>query len=78
MVLTRVSVLDRPVSLGWVLTDCARASEQDAPVLGGLDQLEAIIAERQKRRFRRIEDILRVPGIGRKTFGRLRHSIRVR
>jgi competence protein ComEA len=38
----------------------------------------AIIAEREKRRFRRVEDIIRVPGIGRKTFGRIRHSIRVR
>ena len=44
----------------------------------GPARAEAIIAEREKRRFRRIEDIIRVPGIGRKTFGRLRHSIRVR
>lgn len=44
----------------------------------GPARAEAIIAEREKRRFRRIEDILRVPGIGRKTFGRIRHSIRVR
>lgn len=44
----------------------------------GPSRAEAIIAEREKRRFRRIEDILRVPGIGRKTFGRIRHAIRVR
>jgi len=44
----------------------------------GPSRAEAIIAERKKRRFRRIEDIIRVPGIGRKTFGRIRHSIRVR
>ena len=44
----------------------------------GPSRAEAIVAERQKRRFRRIEDIIRVPGIGRKTFGRIRHSIRVR
>jgi len=44
----------------------------------GPSRAEAIIAEREKRRFRRIEDILRVPGIGRKTFGRIRGSIRVR
>jgi competence protein ComEA len=44
----------------------------------GPARAQAIIAEREKRRFRRIEDILRVPGIGRKTFDRLRHSIRVR
>lgn len=44
----------------------------------GPSRAEAILAEREKRRFRRIEDIIRVPGIGRKTFGRIRHSIRVR
>jgi competence protein ComEA len=44
----------------------------------GPSRAEAIVAERQKRRFRRIEDIIRVPGIGRKTFARIRDSIRVR
>jgi competence protein ComEA len=44
----------------------------------GPTRAQAIIAEREKQRFRRIEDILRVPGIGRKTFGRIRHAIRVR
>lgn len=44
----------------------------------GSTRAQAIIAEREKRRFRRVEDILRVPGIGRKTFDRIRHSIRVR
>lgn len=44
----------------------------------GPSRAEAIIAERGRRRFRRIEDIMRVPGIGRKTFVRIRASIRVR
>jgi competence protein ComEA len=44
----------------------------------GPARAEAIVAERNRRRFRRIEDIMRVPGIGRKTFGRIRSSIRVR
>lgn len=44
----------------------------------GPSRADAIIVERQKRRFRRIEDIIRVPGIGRKTFGRIRHLIRIR
>lgn len=44
----------------------------------GPARAEAIIAEREKRRFRRVEDIMRVPGIGRKTFARIRGSIRVR
>jgi competence protein ComEA len=44
----------------------------------GPSRAEAIVAERKRRRFRRIEDIMRVPGIGRKTFVRIRPSIRVR
>jgi len=44
----------------------------------GPSRAEAIIAEREKRPFRRVEDIMRVPGIGRKTFGRIRDAIRVR
>ena len=44
----------------------------------GPARAEALIAERKKRRFRRPEDIMRVPGIGRKTFARLRGAIRVR
>lgn len=44
----------------------------------GPARAQAIVTEREKRRFRRIEDIIRVPGIGRKTFNRIRHSIRVR
>lgn len=44
----------------------------------GPSRAQAIIAEREKRKFRRVEDIMRVPGIGRKTFGRIRGSIRVR
>ena len=43
----------------------------------GPSRAQAIITEREKRRFRRIEDIIRVPGIGRKTFGRIRRAIRV-
>lgn len=43
----------------------------------GPTRAQAIIDERTKRRFRRIEDILRVRGIGRKTFRQLRESIRV-
>jgi len=43
----------------------------------GPTRAQAILVAREKRRFRRIEDILRVHGIGRKTFGRIRDSIRV-
>ena len=44
----------------------------------GPSRAEAIIAEREKRPFRRVEDVMRVPGIGRKTYLRIRASIRVR
>jgi competence protein ComEA len=44
----------------------------------GPARAEAIVAEREKRPFRRVEDIMRVPGIGRKTYLRIRASIRVR
>jgi competence protein ComEA len=44
----------------------------------GPSRAQAIIEAREKRRFRRVEDIMRVPGIGRKTFTRIRPSIRVR
>lgn len=55
------------------------AGPQELAQLPGIGptRAQAIIAERDKRRFRRVEDILRVPGIGRKTFGRIRDSIRV-
>lgn len=43
----------------------------------GPTRAQAIVDERERRRFRRVEDILRVPGIGRKIFGRIRESIRV-
>lgn len=41
----------------------------------GPARAEAIVEARSRRRFRRIEEILRVPGIGRKTFGRIRHRL---
>ncbi|MEM7137979.1 MAG: helix-hairpin-helix domain-containing protein [Myxococcota bacterium] len=44
----------------------------------GPSRAEAIVVSRQKRPFRRIEDILRVPGVGRKTFGRIRAMICVK
>ncbi|MEM7436221.1 MAG: helix-hairpin-helix domain-containing protein [Myxococcota bacterium] len=44
----------------------------------GPSRAEAIVASRQKRPFRRIEEVLRVPGVGRKTFGRIRPMICVK
>jgi competence protein ComEA len=56
------------------------ASAEELVVLPGIgpSRAQAIVAERERRRFRRVEDIMRVPGIGRKTFVRIRPEIRVR
>ena len=43
----------------------------------GPSRAQAIIGARAERLFRRVEDILRVHGIGRKTFRQLKESIRV-
>ncbi len=43
----------------------------------GPTRAQAIVDVRQKRPFRRVEDIMRVPGIGRKTFSRIRSAIYV-
>jgi len=57
-----------------------QAGEDSLVTLPGIgpSRAKAIIAQREKRPFRRVEDIMRVPGIGRKTFLRIRESIRVR
>ncbi|MHC4220499.1 MAG: nucleoside-diphosphate sugar epimerase/dehydratase, partial [Planctomycetota bacterium] len=40
---------DRPASLGWIVTTGAAPARAvgGAPILGGLDELEAIVAERR-------------------------------
>lgn len=43
----------------------------------GPSKAEAIVAQRERRAFRRVQDILRVRGIGRATFRRLRSMITV-
>ncbi|MEZ4339679.1 MAG: ComEA family DNA-binding protein [Sandaracinaceae bacterium] len=43
----------------------------------GPSKAEAIIAHRERRAFRRVEDILRVRGVGRATFRRLRPMLTV-
>ncbi|MEM9727007.1 MAG: ComEA family DNA-binding protein [Myxococcota bacterium] len=53
------------------------ASPTELVVLPGIGpaRAAAIVEVREKRRFRRPEDLLRVPGIGRKTFGRIRDRL---
>lgn len=43
----------------------------------GPSKAQAIIASRERRAFRRVEDILRVRGVGRATFRRLRSMLTV-
>jgi FlaA1/EpsC-like NDP-sugar epimerase len=38
---------DRPRSLGWIVAPGAGAPQPDEPVLGGLDELEAIVGQRR-------------------------------
>jgi len=46
------------------------------PGIGG-SKAQAIVSSRERRPFQRVEDILRVRGIGRATFRRLRPMLRV-
>lgn len=43
----------------------------------GPSKAEAIVAQRERRAFRRVEDLMRVRGIGRATFRRLRSMLTV-
>ena len=60
---------DRPASLGWVVTAGAGGAEGAAPILGGLDELEAIVTERSPDLA-----LVTLPGI----MGRLVTSVRTR
>src|SRR5690606_12312990 len=55
------------------------ASAQQLELLPGVgpSKAQAIVSQRERRAFRRVEDILRVRGIGRATFRRLRPMITV-
>ena len=66
-----------PAAEGVVNIQTATAEElQRLPGIGP-SKAEAIIAFRQRTQFRRVEDILRVRGIGRATFRRLRPYLTV-
>lgn len=56
------------------------ASPEELQRLPGIgpSRAEAIVAQRDRRAFRRIEDLMRVRGVGRATFRRLRSMLTVR
>ena len=60
--------------------DLNEATAETLATLPGIgpSKAEAIVAYRSRRAFRRIEDILRVRGIGRATFRAIRDRISVR
>lgn len=55
------------------------ATEAELVTLPGIgpSKAQAIIAHRERRAFRRVEDVMRVRGIGRSTFRRLRSRLAV-
>jgi comEA protein len=55
------------------------ATEAELVTLAGIgpSKAQAIIAHRERRAFRRVEDVMRVRGIGRSTFRRLRSRLSV-
>lgn len=55
------------------------ASVEQLQLLPGIgpSKAEAIVAQRDRRAFRRVEDIMRVRGIGRTTFRRLRSMLTI-
>lgn len=64
---------------GARLVNIQTASPEQLQLLPGVgpSKAQAIVAQRERRAFRRVEDILRVRGIGRATFRRLRPMITV-
>ena len=55
------------------------ASPEQLQLLPGIgpSKAEAIVSHRERRAFRRVEDLMRVRGIGRATFRRLRSMLTV-
>ena len=66
-----------PTSGGVVNIQTASAEQLQLLPGIGPSKADAIVAQRERRAFRRVEDILRVRGVGRATFRRLRTMLTV-
>lgn len=64
---------------GTLVVDLNQATPQDLMQLPGIgrSRAEAIVKERNRRPYRRVSDIVRVPGIGRRTYLRLKPYLKV-
>jgi competence protein ComEA len=74
---TAAEVQSSDESQGVVNIQTASAEQLELLPGVGPSKAQAILAQRERRAFRRVEDILRVRGIGRATFRRLRPMITV-
>lgn len=68
-----------PTRTSTTVFDLNRATRAQLESLPGIgpSRAEAILARRQRRPFRRVTELIRIPGIGRKTLRRLRKRLRV-
>jgi len=75
----QVATAEEPAASSDGVINIQTASAEELQRLPGIgpSKAEAIIAQRTRAPFRRIEDILRVRGIGRATFRRLRPYLSV-
>jgi len=71
------SAQEAPEASGVVNLNTASAEELTRLPGIGDSKAQAIIARRENHRFRRVEDVMRVRGIGRATFRRLRPMLTV-
>lgn len=75
--LTGASAAESSPQKGTININTASAAELEFLPGIGPSKVQAIVAYREKRPFKKVEDIMRVKGIGRKTFTTLRPYLAV-